>query len=469
VRHTLAARFAAAFSLTVLISASPGIYLAYTYRTLETLWMVGLFAAAAVAVGALLAQRLTRPLGQAVAAARSLADGDLSVSLAIRSRDEVGELSRQLNRLRENQQALVRLIDGHTRSVVEASEQLSSASNQAADASQGVAQSVTGMAQNVADQAQAEKEIRATVHSLQETIQQNADDTNRVVTDVQQVAGLIREISSAMERTAATARDVAEGAGKAAAMARSGGKVVERTVVSMDAIRDAVEEGATRIRELGKLSNQVSAITEVMTGIAAQTNMLALNAAIEAARAGEQGRGFSVVADEVRKLASRSATSAREIAEIIQNVRMQTAESVEVMEAGTAKVEEGSRLAAEAGVALREILATVDQAAEAVAGTASLAAATARDARSVVEAFGAIAGTIEANSFYMAEMGAGAATVDQAVGQIAAASQSNAVATRDVSAGMEELSASAQEVAAYAQTLLTTAQELRDQVVRFKL
>ncbi|HYF95350.1 MAG TPA: methyl-accepting chemotaxis protein [Symbiobacteriaceae bacterium] len=475
-RWTLNRKLVAALSLTGAIGALPGLYLAYSYGEpavaegkYSGVITVFFFLALSVAVGVVLARGLTRPVSQVLTATRSLADGDLSVKLAVRSRDELGDLAEHLNRVGQTLRVLVEALDSNTRSVVHASEQLSSASNQAAGAAQSVAQSVTDMAQNVTEQARVESDIRSTVHSLQETIQQNADDFNRVVTEVQKVAGHIREMSSAMERTTVTAQEAAEGARRTAEIARTGGAVVERTVASMDSIRDVVEQGAARIRALGKLTDQIGAITEVITGIAAQTNMLALNAAIEAARAGEQGRGFSVVADEVRRLASRSATSAGEIASLIRNVQVQTAESVKVMEAGTARVEEGSRLAVEAGEALREILSTVDQAAGAVGGIAVIALSTQQNAQSVVDAFELIANTIEANSFSMVEIGAGASTVDQAVGQIAAASQSNATSTNDVSAGVEELSASAEEVAASAQMLLTVSQELRDQVARFKL
>ncbi len=196
--------------------------------------------------------------------------------------------------------------------------------------------------------------------------------------DVQTVAGLFQEMSTAVDRTTTSAREVAEGAVKAAEIARSGGAVVERTVVSMDSNHQVVEQGAARIRDLGKLSHEISAITD--------------------------------------KLASRSA--------------------------------------AEAGVTLQQILSTVDHAAKSVGEIASLAAGTTQQAQSVVDAFATIASTIEANSFYMVEMGAGAATVDHAVGQIAATSQSNADATESVSAVVQQLSASA---------------ELRGQVGRFRL
>lgn len=111
--------------------------------------------------------------------------------------------------------------------------------------------------------------------------------------------------------------------------------------------------------ELSQTLLKVNQIVDVITGIADQTNLLALNAAIEAARAGEQGRGFVVVAEEVRKLAEQSAGAAKEIHDLIDNVQGESKLAVETMAQGNIEVQEGVRIANEAGSILHAILGEI--------------------------------------------------------------------------------------------------------------
>ncbi|WP_034410947.1 methyl-accepting chemotaxis protein [Derxia gummosa] len=163
----------------------------------------------------------------------------------------------------------------------------------------------------------------------------NADLSNRT----ERQSGALQQTSAAMEelaRAVHTNTDHAHAGSRLADDARrvtaDGGLVVDAVARTMDGIADS--------------SRRIGEITTVIDGIAFQTNLLALNAAVEAARAGDQGRGFAVVAGEVRALSQRSAEAAREIAALIRT-------SVE-------RVDEGNARAAEAGQAMREIVAAID-------------------------------------------------------------------------------------------------------------
>jgi len=176
----------------------------------------------------------------------------------------------------------------------------------------------------------------------------NADLSNRTeqtATNLQQTAASVEEITGTVKQSAASAQQASQLAAAAADVAGRGGSVVSQVVSTMD--------------EINSRSKKIADIIGTIDGIAFQTNILALNAAVEAARAGEQGRGFAVVAGEVRSLAQRSAEAAREIKSLIGS-------SVE-------KVESGSRLVADAGSTMKEIVASVQRVSD-IVGEISAAA-----------------------------------------------------------------------------------------------
>ncbi|MQA42556.1 methyl-accepting chemotaxis protein [Rugamonas sp. FT29W] len=155
--------------------------------------------------------------------------------------------------------------------------------------------------------------------------------TEQQASSLEETAASMEELTSTVRHNADNSAQAKQLATDAASVAQKGSAVVAQVVDTMGAINTS--------------SRKIADIIAVMDGIAFQTNILALNAAVEAARAGEQGRGFAVVATEVRNLAQRSAASAKEIKELI-------GESV-------GQVEIGSKLVAEAGATMNEVLESV--------------------------------------------------------------------------------------------------------------
>jgi len=154
----------------------------------------------------------------------------------------------------------------------------------------------------------------------------------------EQQASALEEAASSMEELTSTVRQNADNARQANVLAETASNVAAR---GGDVIRQVVGT----MNEIDASSSRISDIISVIDGIAFQTNILALNAAVEAARAGEQGRGFAVVASEVRNLAQRSAAAAKEITGLIGD--------------STGKVAAGSKLVAEAGSTMQEIVESV--------------------------------------------------------------------------------------------------------------
>lgn len=176
-----------------------------------------------------------------------------------------------------------------------------------------------------------------------------------------EVASAVEEMASTILETNKNAENAANAAKNAGSIAKEGGRVVNETVTGMIRIADVVKQSAETVQELGKNSDQIGEIVQVIDDIADQTNLLALNAAIEAARAGEQGRGFAVVADEVRKLAERTTKATKEIADMIKRIQKDTNGAVESIQQGTVEVEKGKQLADKAGQSLREIITGAEQ------------------------------------------------------------------------------------------------------------
>jgi methyl-accepting chemotaxis protein len=181
-------------------------------------------------------------------------------------------------------------------------------------------------------------EIASGTMDLSSRTEQTASSLSQATSSVEQLTGAVRQ-------SADSARTANNLAASAAQVASRGGTQIRQVVETMD--------------EINTSSRKIGDIIAVIDGIAFQTNILALNAAVEAARAGEQGRGFAVVASEVRSLAGRSAEAAREIKTLIH--------------ASMEKVEGGSRLVAESGETMTEIVRSVQSVTDMISGIASAA------------------------------------------------------------------------------------------------
>lgn len=275
-----------------------------------------LFSILAVAVGIVLSYVLTnairRPIIQLTAGANKYAEGDFSNQLQINSSDEIGDLARSFNDMAKKLSVLIADISNKAQSLAAHSEELA-ASGEEVNAT-------------VEEAASASNEVATTTAA-------GFENTQRVVEEAQRVGQV----------------------------AQAGNETVKQTVEKINAIASTTDVVAQSMKDLHAVSDQIGKITNVITGIADQTNLLALNAAIEAARAGEHGKGFAVVADEVRKLAEQSANATKDINELISKVQAGVEIASEAMQHSAKEVAEGVNLAAEAGQALENIVHSINE------------------------------------------------------------------------------------------------------------
>jgi twitching motility protein PilJ len=320
--------------------------------------------------------RIIRPVKDLMIVAEALGRGDLSKKANVKTGDELGQLGETLNQTIDRLQGLIQTETDRDKMQHQVMDLLSVVSSAAegdltvkaevtADALGSVADAfnlmITGLMSLVTQAHNVALEIQRSTTDILHSSDRMKQGAEQQTNQIKNASDAVNTMSNTTQRMAQNADAATQTSLKATQAAIKGGASVAETIKGMQRIRAAVQTTGKKIKGLGERSLEIGAIIEVINEIATQTNLLALNAAIEAARAGEQGRGFAVVADEVRKLAERAARATKDITGLIKGIQVETSEAVTVMEEGTREVEEGTKLADQAGAALREIEQIVKQ------------------------------------------------------------------------------------------------------------
>ncbi|EKQ71243.1 methyl-accepting chemotaxis protein [Leptolyngbyaceae cyanobacterium JSC-12] len=200
-------------------------------------------------------------------------------------------------------------------------------------------------------------EVTTSTSKSEMSVQTLAEEALRQAEEIASALEIVRTMTRTAQDVAASAEEAKAAVQQAAQTVEDGDEAMVRAVDGIQAIRSTVAETAEKVKHLGESSQKISAVVELISAFAAQTNMLALNASIEASRAGEEGRGFAVVAGEVRALARQSAEATEEIRKLVASIQAETSEVVEAMEAGTEQVAIGTQLVDETRQSLNKIMA----------------------------------------------------------------------------------------------------------------
>ncbi len=279
----------------------------------------------------LISNTIVTPINLVVAGLKDIAEGegDLTKRLAVKTKDEIGELAQWFNYFMDNLQGIIRHSSRTTTSV----------DHSAAD--------LLTIAANLNSGA---KEASILSQNAKNTTEKVADNRAVVADAMEQVSNNIAMVATASEEMSATINEITENSERARG-------------ISEKAVHQAGET-SQQMSELRRSAVEISNVTETIRDISEQTNLLALNATIEAARAGEAGKGFAVVANEIKDLADQTAQATQDIKNKIDNIQETTNRSVSQIDSITQVVED-----------IHQIISTIATAVEEQASTTSEIAA----------------------------------------------------------------------------------------------
>jgi methyl-accepting chemotaxis protein len=326
----------------------------------------------------MITRSITGPIQKGVDFAKAMSDGDLTQTLDIDQRDEVGILSTALNAMAGKLRKMFQDISRGVEILGSSSKELSAISQQMASG----AQQTSGQSNQVA----------AAAEQMSANINNVAAASEEASTNVQMVA-------AASEQMSATIKEIA-------------GNTEKGRLITSEAV-DQAKTVSDRVAELGKAASEVGQVTEVISEISEQTNLLALNATIEAARAGEAGKGFAVVANEIKELAKQTAEATQDIRLNIEGIQVSTEDTVteigqirkvitdieEIVATIATSIEEQSSSTMEIAASVGQAAQGIQDVNENVAQCSTVSTSIAKDVAAVDQAAGEMAdGSVQVSS-----------------------------------------------------------------------
>ena len=346
----------------------------------------------------LVAPLIIKPILNLVESAKKIAGGDLTQRVNVESGDEIGSLAEAFNAMAANLErtvkslaasqsklkSVVETVDSRSRTVIDrvdeqraiidetyhSIDKLNGGVRKITDNVEALSASSEETSSSMLQMVASMEEVSRHTDTLFDSVEETASATSQMVSSISEVdqnvvylTNFVTDTSSSMVEMSASIAQVEGNAARSydlavavADAAESGMKAVRETIDGMEEIRRSVAEANAVVSRLGERSAAIGKILNVIEDIAEQTNLLALNAAILAAQAGEYGKGFSVVAAEIRDLSERTASSTRDIANLIRSVQDEVGNASKTMSSGSRLVEDGVSLSHQAGRALNNIL-----------------------------------------------------------------------------------------------------------------
>ncbi|MCB2296954.1 methyl-accepting chemotaxis protein [Clostridium tagluense] len=366
-----------------------------------------------IIIAVLFSNSIINPLKSLLNYMEKIKNGDFSVRIKIKSKDEMGQLASGFNDMIEDVGNLIKSVQVVSDEVNGSSETLAATSEETSASSEIVTKAVQEIAIGASEQAlEAQKAVELTVR-LSDKINALQLNTSKMISTTEEVHKVNLKGVEA----------VGELKGKNALNEKSIGNI------------------ETAILALDNKAKNITSILGTISAIAQQTNLLALNASIEAARAGEAGRGFAVVADEIRKLAEGSSEATKEINEIVNNIQSESSKTVEIMK-------EVKTISSQQSYSVDEVNESFE-----------------RISSSIKE----ITQNIKDFSKFVYEVNSDKDSIVDTIDNISAVSEQTAAASQEVTASMEQQGLAIQEVSIAAEKLNEQVFKLNSEIEKFKI
>ncbi|TNJ65587.1 HAMP domain-containing protein [Paenibacillus hemerocallicola] len=377
------------------------------------IWFLLLVVVVVTAISLIMTRYIAKPIVTISNFMKKVANNELNERLVVRSEDEIGQMSRNINAMVDSTADIVRKINGTIAHVASASKELLESAEQSTQASVQIASAIQEVASGAESQLQgAEQSARA-----------------------------MEETATGVQKIAESSGIVADQTGIVSSEVENGYVDIQAAIGQMNVIATSANDASTVIGRLYKHSDEIGQIVDVISNISSQTALLSLNASIEAARAGEQGRGFAVVANEVKKLAEQTTQSVASIVGLVQLIQQSANGAVESMQRNVSEINGGISKMQQIGESFANIRTSI------------------RDVSAQIQE---VSATTE-------QISAGTEQITASIVEMVSVSKLSADNSQSVAASTEEQSAIMEGIASSAQSLDKLMGELNDLIKVFKL